>query len=257
MTLRTVIVDDEPLARDLLRLLLAAHRDVEIVAECRNGRDTIAYLQANPIDLLFLDVEMPQLGGFDVVERIGLVHLPPTVFVTAFHEHAVRAFDTNAVDYLTKPVEAVRLARALDRVREKITARTALLTQEQLAAVVNSLKTSAENPKPYASRFLVKDGAKEILLSAEKIDWVEAAEYYCCLHSAGRRYMVREAISDLSERMDPGRFVRIHRSAIVNLDRIGEIHREGTVQNSIRLTDGEVLKMSKAGRERLLALGKI
>jgi two-component system LytT family response regulator len=257
MSLRTVLVDDEPLARDLLRLLLAAHRDVEIVAECLNGRHAITYLQTNPIDLLFLDVQMPELGGFDVVEQIGLAHLPPTVFVTAFHEHAVRAFDTNAVDYLTKPVEPARLARALDRVREKLAARTALLTQEQLAAVVNSLKISTENSKPYALRFLVKDGAKEILLPAEKIDWVEAAEYYCCLHSAGRRYMLRETISDLSDRMDPGQFVRIHRSAIVNLDRIGEIHREGTVQGSIRLTDGQVLKMSKAGRERLLALGMI
>jgi two-component system, LytTR family, response regulator len=256
MSLRTVLVDDEPLARDLLRLLLAAHGEIQIVAECRNGREAVTYLQANPVDLLFLDVQMPQIDGFDVVEQVGFAHLPATVFVTAFHEHAVRAFDTNAVDYLTKPVEAVRLARALHRVREKIAARAALMTQEQFAAVVSSLKTSTENSKSYASRLLVKDGEREILVSAEKIDWVEAAEYYCCLHSAGRSYMLRETISSLSGRMDPSQFVRIHRSAIVNLDRIGEIHREGVAQGSIRLTDGKVLKMSKAGRERLLALGK-
>jgi two-component system LytT family response regulator len=110
--------------------------------------------------------------------------------------------------------------------------------------------------KSYASRFLVKDGEKEILLAPEKIDWIEAADYYCCLHVGSRSYMLRETISDLSERMDPRRFVRIHRSAIVNLDRIGEIYRDGTAQGSVRLADGQTLRMSKAGRERLLELGR-
>jgi len=256
MTLRTVIVDDEPLARDLLRALLAAHKDIQIVAECSDGEDAIAHLRAKPVDLLFLDVQMPEVDGFEVARRIELQRLPPTIFVTAYHEHAVRAFDIHAVDYLTKPVDAERLALALERVREKIAAQAALLTQEQLAAVLNELR-SGEDAKSYAVRFLVKDGEKEILLPVAKIDWVEAAEYYCCLHSCGRSYMLRETISDLSEAMDPKDFVRIHRSAIVNLDRIAEIYREGTAQGSIRLTDGQMLKMSKAGRERLLALGKM
>jgi two-component system LytT family response regulator len=256
MSLKTVIVDDEPLALDLLKILLADHRDVEIIAECQNGAQAITVLQSKVIDLLFLDVQMPEIGGFDVVERIGLHKLPPTIFVTAYHEHAVRAFDVQAVDYLTKPVEVQRLRTALERVRRKIAAETALLSPEQLAAILKGLRTG-EDSKPYASRFLVRDGEKEILLSVEKIDWVEAAEYYCCLHSGGRSYMFRETISEISERMDPGQFVRIHRSAVVNLDRIAEIYREGAAQSSIRLTGGQVLKMSKAGRERLLALGKI
>jgi two-component system LytT family response regulator len=256
MSLKTAIVDDEPLALDLLKILLADHSDIEVVAECRNGAEAVSILQSKPVDLLFLDVQMPEMGGFDVLEQIGLPKLPPTIFVTAYHEHAVRAFDVHAVDYLTKPVEAERLRTALERVRRKIAAEAALLTQEQLAAVLNGLRTSAES-KVYVSRFLVKDGEKEILLSVEKIDWVEAAEYYCCLHSGGRSYMLRETISDLSERMDPRRFVRIHRSAVVNLDRIAEIYREGAAQGSIRLTGGPVLKMSRAGRERLLALGRI
>jgi two-component system, LytTR family, response regulator len=256
MSLKTAIVDDEPLALDLLRILLVEHRDIEVVAECRNGAEAVSTLQSKPVDLLFLDVQMPEIGGFDVVEQIGLHKLPPTIFVTAYHEHAVRAFDVHAVDYVTKPVEAERLATAIERVRRKIAAETALLTQEQLAAVLNGLR-SGEGSKSYASRFLVRDGEKEILLSVDKIDWVEAAEYYCCLHSGGRSYMLRETISDLSERMDPKRFVRIHRSAVVNLDRIAEIYREGAAQGSIRLTGGQVLKMSKAGRERLFALGRI
>ena len=255
MSLKTAIVDDEPLARDLLRILLANHGDIEIVAECCNGAEAVATLQSKPVDLLFLDVQMPEMGGFDAVERIGLPNLPPTIFVTAYHEHAVRAFDVHAVDYLTKPVDAERLATALDRVRKKIAGETALLTQEQLTAVINGLR-AVPGPRSFATRFLVRDGETEILLSVDKIDWIEAAEYYCCLHSAGRGYMLRETISDLAARVDPNRFVRIHRSAIVNLDRIGEIHREGVAQGSIRLTDGKLLRMSKAGRERLLALGR-
>lgn len=256
MTLRTVIVDDEPLARDLLGALLAEHDDIRVVAQCQDGEEAISYLQQRPVDLLFLDVQMPELGGFDVVEQIGLHKLPPTIFVTAYQEHAVRAFDVHAVDYLTKPVEAERLRTALERVRRKIAAETALLTQVQFSEVLRGLKAS-EDSKSYASRFLVRDGDKEILLLAEKIDWVEAAEYYCCLHSGGRSYMLRETMVDLSERMDPRQFVRVHRSTIVNINRIREIYREGAAQGSIRLRDGQVLRMSKAGRERLMEFGKV
>jgi two-component system LytT family response regulator len=256
MTLRAIVVDDEPLARDLLRALLAEHEDIHVVAQCQDGQEAISYLHTKPVDLMFLDVQMPESGGFEIVERLGVQQLPPTVFVTAYHEHAVRAFDIHAVDYLTKPVNAERLATALERVRKKIAAETALLTQEQLTAVLNSLRPG-EKSKPYASRFLVKDGEKEILLASDKIDWIEAADYYCCLHAGSRSYMLRETISDLSERMDPKRFIRIHRSVIVNLDRIEEIDREGKAQSSVRLADGQILRMSKAGRERLLELGRI
>ncbi len=256
MRFRTVIVDDEPLALDLLRMLLAVHEDIEIVAECQNGREAIACLQSSPVDLLFLDVQMPKIDGFGVIEALGLSHLPPTIFVTAYHEYAVRAFDIHAVDYLTKPVEPERLATALARVRKKAASEAALLTREQLAAVLKELRTG-EEPKSYVDRLLVKDGEKEILLPVERIEWVEAAEYYSCLHAGNRNYVLRETISDLSERMDPKRFVRIHRSAIVNLDRIAEIYREGATQGSIRLADGKLLRMSRTGRERLLALGRI
>lgn len=257
MKLRTLIVDDEPLARDLLRALLTEHIDIQIVAQCQDGQEAISFLQTQSVDLLFLDVQMPEMGGFDVVERVGVRQLPPTVFVTAYHEHAVKAFDVHAVDYLTKPVDAERLALALERVREKIAARSALLTQEQLTAILNGLRSATESSNPCTSRFLVRDGEKEIFLPVEKIDWIEAAEYYCCLHSNGRSYMLRETISDLSERMDRKQFVRVHRSAIVNIDRIAEVYREGMTQGSIRLANGKVVKVSKAGLDKLLALGKI
>ena len=256
MSLRTVIVDDEPLALELLGLLLADHEDIEIVAECQNGRETVSYLESKPVDLLFLDVQMPKVSGFDVVEQVGLRHLPPTIFVTAYHEHAVRAFDVHAVDYLTKPVSPERLAMALDRVREKIAAKTALMTQDQLTAVLNGLRNSTEQPTLYLSRFLVKDGAKEILLPVEKIDWIEAAEYYCCLHTNGHRYMVRETVTELTSKLDPNQFVRIHRSSIVNLNQIREIYREGPLDGSVVLTNGQTLRMSKAGRQKLTELAK-
>jgi len=257
MSLRTVIVDDEPLALELVRLLLAEHEDIEIVAECQNGREAVSCLESKAVDLLFLDVQMPKIGGFDVVEQVGLRHLPPTIFVTAYHEHAVRAFDVHAVDYLTKPVSPERLAVALDRVREKIAAKTALMTQAQLTAVLNGLRNSTEQATPYLSRLLVKDGVKEILLPVEKINWIEAAEYYCCLHTNGHRYMVRETVTDLSSKLDPNQFVRIHRSSIVNLNQISELYREGPLDGSVVLTNGQTLRMSKAGRQKLTELGKV
>jgi len=175
--------------------------------------------------------------------------------VTAYQEHAVRAFDVHAVDYLTKPVDAERLATALKRVREKIAAKIALLTQEQFTAMLSGLRNS-EGLRSYPSRFLVKDGEKEILLPVEKLDWIEAAQYYCCLHSNGRRYMLRETITELDSRLDPSQFVRIHRSSIVNLDRIREIYRDGHGEGSIVLLDGMKLRMSKLGRQKLADLGK-
>lgn len=256
MSLRTVIVDDEPLGRELLGLLLAEYEDIRIVAECKNGQQAIDYLQSQPVDLLFLDVQMPKISGFDVVEQIGVRHLPPTVFVTAYHEHAVRAFDIHAVDYLTKPVDPQRMETALERVREKIAAKTALMTQKQLTAMLNGLRGASVETQPYTSRFLVKDGDKEILLPVEKIEWIEAAEYYSCLHSKGRSYMLREMITDLSNKLDPRRFVRIHRSSIVNLDQIREIYREGQADGSVVLVDGRKLRMSKAGRQKLTEIGK-
>jgi two-component system, LytTR family, response regulator len=256
MTLRAVIVDDEPLARDLLGVLLAEHDDIQVVAKCQNGREAISCLQSTAADLLFLDVQMPNIDGFDVLERAGLQHLPPTVFVTAYHEHAVRAFDVHAVDYLTKPIDAQRLERALGRVREKIAAKAAFLTQKQLTAVLDGLRSVAEGSDKYAFRFLVKDGEKEIFLPVESIDWIEAAAYYSCLHANGRRYMLRESIADLNDKLDPRYFVRIHRSAVVNLGRIREIYREGQAEGSVVLTNGQKLRMSRAGRQKLIEAGK-
>ena len=255
MQLKALIVDDEPLARDLLRSMLRKHEDVAVIGECANGDDAVEALQDSSINLLFLDVQMPEMDGFDVIEEIGVAHLPPTIFVTAFQEHAVRAFDVQALDYLTKPIVPQRLAKAIQRVREKLESRTTFLTQEQLNTLLNSVRIQNDVPRIYAVRFLVRDGDKEILLPVSDIDWVEADAYYSRLHVNGKHFMLRETITELNNKLDPSNFVRVHRSAIVNVERIREVYREGRTDSSLVLKAGTVLKMSKQGRQRLIELG--
>jgi len=257
MTLRTVTVDDEPLARERLRFLLADETDIEIVAECKNGAEAVAYLQSQPVDLLFLDIQMPLMSGLEVVQQVGMFHLPPTVFITAYQEHALRAFEVNATDYLTKPIDPQRLKLALDRVREKIAAKTALLTQAQFSSVLQGLLGPAEGRKTYLTRLMVRDGARHIPLSTDSIEWIEAADYYISLHVKDRTYMLRETITELCRKLDPAIFVRVHRSIIVNLDHVKEIYREGPSEGSVVLTNGQVLRTSKAGRQKLNEIGQV
>lgn len=256
MQLRALIVDDEPLARDLLRSMLRKHEDVAVIGECANGDEAVDALQNRSINLLFLDVQMPEMDGFDVIEEVGAEHLPPTIFVTAFQEHAVRAFDVQAIDYLTKPIVPERLGKALFRVREKLESRTAHLTQEQLNTLIHSVRSHNEAPRTYAVRFLVRDGEKEILLPVSEIEWIEADAYYSRLHVNAKRYMLRESITDLCNKLDPTTFVRVHRSSIVNVEHIREVYREGRTDSSLVLKSGGVLKMSRQGRQRLIDLGR-
>jgi two-component system, LytTR family, response regulator len=251
MTLKTVITDDEPLARERLKLLLSKDSEIDVVAECRNGKETIARLKSAPPDLLFLDIQMPGGGGFEVINAVGLPHMPPTVFITAHHEFAVKAFAVEAVDYLTKPIEPARLQETLTRVKERIAGKTALLTQQQLSQTLAALRSTARNEKPYQERFIVRDGAKDVLINVSDIDWIEAADYYSCLHVGSRKYMLRETIKELSEKLDPARFVRIHRSAIVKIAQVQEIHRDGRAEFFVMLTSGQRLRMSKVGWKNL------
>jgi two-component system LytT family response regulator len=256
MQLRALIVDDEPLARDLLRSKLSGYGDLTVVRECANGDDAVEALQDGSINLLFLDVQMPEMDGFDVVKEIGAENLPPTIFVTAFQEHAVRAFDVQAIDYLTKPIVPERLGKALQRVRDKLDTQTARLTQEQLTALLKSVRMRNDAPRTYAVRFLVRDGDKEILVAVSDIDWIEADAYYSRLHVNGKHYLLRETIAALCDKLDPTSFVRVHRSSIVNIERIREVYREGRTDSSLVLKSGGVLKMSKQGRQRLIELGR-
>jgi two-component system LytT family response regulator len=249
MTLQALIADDEPLARERLRFLLSGKQEVEVAGECRNGREVIAALKQNRFDVLFLDIQMPGMTGFEVIEQVGPAQMPVTVFVTAHNHYAVQAFEVHALDYLTKPVEEERLQATLARVRERIASQTALLTHEQLKSVLGSLESGRR-------RLLVHNGASDSFVNVDDIEWIEAADYYACLHVGRRSFMLRETIKQLATTLDPAKFVRIHRSVIVNLDQVSEIFREGQSEGAVVLKTGQRLRMSKAGLQSLLSLGR-
>ena len=257
MKLKVLIADDEPLARERLRFLLSSDEEIDIAGECRNGRDVIAALKETRVDVLFLDIQMPGRGGFDVIEQIGTQRMPVAVFVTAHNEYALRAFEVHALDYLTKPVEPERLRTTLARVKERIASNVALLTQEQLKSVLASLENGNHPPKGHPKRLLVHNGAKDLFVSVEDIEWIEAADYYSCLHVGTKNLMLRETIKQLASTLDPQKFVRIHRSVIVNVEHLQEIIREGQNEGSVVLTNGQRLKMSKAGWQNLLAVSRV
>ncbi|WP_353066704.1 LytTR family DNA-binding domain-containing protein [Tunturibacter psychrotolerans] len=251
MKLKTIVTDDEPLARERLKLLLAQDEEIQVVAECRNGRETIARLKSAPADLLLLDIQMPGINGFDVIDAIGSHRMPPTIFVTAHNEFAIKAFSVRAVDYLTKPIEPIRLQETLAHVKKRIAGAAALLTHEQFAEALAALRTPTRNEKPYQERFIVRDGAKDVLLNVSDIEWIEAADYYSCLYVGGRKYMLRESIKELSVKLDSARFARIHRSVIVQIERVREIHHDGRAEYFVVLANGQRLRMSKTGWRNL------
>lgn len=252
MNLRVLIADDEPLARERLRYLLAGDDDVEIAGECRNGREVIRALKENPCDVLFLDIEMPGGTGFEIIEQEGIARMPVTVFVTAHNHYALRAFDVQALDYLTKPVEPERLQATLARIRERISLQTALQTQEHLKSLLVSLKDGAREKKKFPSRLIVSNGTKDTFVTVDEIEWIEAADYYACLHVGPKSFMLRETIKQLVETLDPLKFVRIHRSAIVNIAQVREILRGGRGEGWVLLASGRRLKMSKVGWDALV-----
>jgi two-component system LytT family response regulator len=254
MKLTTIIADDEPLARERLRFLLSGDEEICVVGECRNGREVVTALKERRIQVLFLDIQMPGRGGFEVIEQVGPAHMPVTVFVTAHNQHAVRAFEVQALDYLTKPVEPERLQATLARVKERVASSAALSNQEHLKSVLESLANGAGAKRDYPKRLLVPGDRKDCFVNVDEIEWIEAADYYCCLHVGTKSLMLRETIKQLAETLDPEKFVRIHRSIIVNVERVQEIFREGRSEGSVCLTNGQRLKMSKAGWQQLLVV---
>jgi two-component system LytT family response regulator len=242
--LRVVIVDDEQLARAILRELLAAHEDVVIVAECGNGFEAVKAVATIKPDLLLLDIQMPKLDGFDVLDLIGPEI--PVVFVTAYDAYAVRAFEVHAVDYLLKPFSAERLAEALDRARERIKSREPAPVRDLLAAV-------RRRGTPL-QRLLIRDRSEVHVIPAGKIDYIESQDDYAAVRSAGRTYLKEQTLAELETLLDPAAFVRIHRRYIVNLARLARIEQGVTDSRVAVLTDGTELPISKTGYARLKGL---
>jgi two-component system, LytTR family, response regulator len=238
-----VIVDDEELARQLLREYAGSSSTVEIVAECSNGFEAVKAIADRKPDLVFLDVQMPKLDGFEVLELIG--RDVAVIFVTAYDQYAMKAFDAHAVDYLLKPFSQERFEKALERARQRLGERTPVA--EELAA-------AARPPQQHLQRIVVKDGARVHIIPVDRLDYAEAQDDYVALHSQGKSYLKQQTISSLESTLDPEQFVRIHRSTIVNLERVAKIEPYAKDSRVAVLTDGTQLQVSRAGYDRLKAL---
>jgi two-component system, LytTR family, response regulator len=258
--IRTLIVDDETLARVGLRCRLTAERDFDLVGEASDGPGAVESIRALQPDLVFLDVQLPECDGFQVLELVGSAHLPVVVFVTAYDQYALRAFDTHALDYLLKPVSDERFGAALNRVRDLLTDRNgAERTQARLANALESLEpTSARrvdavlDPHGFMQRFVVRDRARFFFVKATDIDWFASASNYVQLHTGGHGYLIRMTMGELEEKLDPAQFARIHRSAIVNIDRVKEVRSHEHDEYAVVLRDGTVLRLGRTYRHRLL-----
>lgn len=250
MSIRTLIVDDVDLARERIKMLLD-DAEFEIVAECANGREAIKAISGLKPDLVFLDIQMPKVGGFEVVEAIGVEEMPAVIFVTAYDEFAVRAFEVNAVDYLLKPFDEARLKRAVERAKREIKRQTpAREVEENLRRLLKEVRPEQK----YLKRIPVKSARHTTLVLTEEIDWINAAGHYLELHTGGETHLIREQLSRLEAKLDPEKFVRIHRSIIVNLDSIKSLHPLFNGDHVVVLKSGQKINASRTYHEKLIAL---
>ena len=243
--LRVVIVDDEPLVRRGLRSLLGQESDVAIVGEARNGLDALAAITASQPDLVFLDVQMPGMDAFEVLAGLPAASRPSIIFVTAFEDYAIRAFDVHAVDYLLKPFDATRFRLALDRVR----ARRATSASADDARW-ETLCAQLRSPARFVDRLLLKDDGSVVVVLVSDINWIEASDNHVIVHARGTRYRIRQAIKTIESQLDPSRFARSHRSAIVNLDRVRTLEPMAAGEYVITLSTGEKVPLSRSFRDR-------
>jgi two-component system LytT family response regulator len=243
-SLRVVIVDDEPLARAVVREYISVHPGVEVVAECTNGFEAVKAVSELSPDLVFLDVQMPKLSGFEVLELIG--RAVPVVFTTAYDQYALRAFDVHAIDYLLKPFSEQRFAEALARARERLASRDVM--------PVDALVSEARGKQGPLERVLIRDGSQVHVLPVDKIDYVEAQDDYVAFRSDGKSYLKDQTLGVTEGLLDPARFVRIHRSYLLNLDRIARVELYAKDSRIAILRDGTKLPVSRAGYARLAKL---
>jgi two-component system LytT family response regulator len=256
--IRTIIVDDEPAARRGIQLLLDRDALIEVVGEAAGGEEAAELILRQQPDLAFLDVQMPLLDGFGVLAQVGAAHSPVIVFVTAYDEYALRAFEVNAVDYLLKPFDDARFSAALQRAKDAVRNRRAESVDQRLNQLISYLQTAAPAPAPAEihDRILVKSSGEIFFLKAEEIDWIEAEGDYMKFHVGGKTHLMRETMARLEERLDAKRFIRIHRSTIVNIDRLRKLSPSFAGEYAVVLHDGTKLKLSRGYHERIATLLK-
>ena len=228
--IQAMVVDDEPLARSSLRVLLRRDPEIELVSECGSGKEALREIRARKPELVFLDVQMPECDGFDVLEQLGKDLPPALVFVTAYDQYALRAFEAGALDYLLKPFDNARFARALERAKERIALKDAPRKIERLA---------------------IKNAGEMLFLKISEIDWIEAADYYVCLHAGARTHLLRRTMNEVEEELGTGAFCRIHRSAIVNLERVRRLEVSEEGGTDVVLGNGTRLRLSRRYKRQL------
>lgn len=246
-TIRTLIVDDEPLARRRIRRMLAHDPEVAIVGDCSNGRDAIAAIKSESPDLVFLDVQMPEVDGFDVLASTETKRPPLVIFVTAYDQYALRAFEVAAVDYLVKPFDRRRFEGALERAKSRLASGRDSELNQQTLALLAELKAQSS----HVERLVIKAGGRAFFLKTDEIDWIEAEGKYVRLHVGKESYLLREAIGSMETQLDPKKFPRIHRSTIVNIERVRELQPWFHNEYRVILRDGTELMLSRSCRKRL------
>ena len=260
--LRTIIVDDEPLARRGLALRLDDKPEVEVIAECHNGRDAIDRITELRPDLVFLDIQMPGMDGFQVLRALPRELVPMVIFVTAYDEYAIRAFETHALDYILKPIDDSRLHQALYRVREQIQQKRAVAQKDLLMDLVADLTGQApdeveamvegdESAMKYPRQLVIRDGRRTVKVDVKDIDWIEAAGDYMCVHADGETHIMRSTMKALEEQLSPALFQRVHRSTIVNVTRVKELVAHMNGEYFLVLDSGDRLKLSRNYRDRV------
>lgn len=255
--IKTLIVDDEPLARRGIRQLLETETDFEIVGEARNGREAVFSIQTLAPDLIFLDVQMPVLDGFGTIEIIGAENLPPAVvFVTAFDEHAIRAFEINALDYLLKPIDPPRFKRTLERARRQIKNRRTDERDDKLFALLRDVQLPKDEKPAHLERIAIKENGRIFFLDAGEIDWIKAQGNYIEIYARNKKYLLRETMDKIETKLEPGEFVRIRRSAIVRVRQIKELRPLFNGEYEIFLKTGATVPSSRRYRKNLDALLK-
>ena len=251
MSIRALVVDDEPLARRAIRRFVAKHAGVNVIGECGDGESAVRAIRERNPDLVFLDIQMPEMDGFRVLSEVGANKMPVTIFVTAYDRYALRAFDANAIDYLLKPIGKERFERALTRAKQRIAGR---LNDDDAHRIISSLERFAA-ARTYPDRLAIPKNGRVLFVATKDIDWIEAEGNYVRLHVGNREHEFRETLAGLEEKLNPSEFLRIHRSTIVNIRRIKEIQAWFHGHHRVLLEDGTELRMSRYQREIARKLG--
>ncbi|HLM81742.1 MAG TPA: LytTR family DNA-binding domain-containing protein [Terriglobales bacterium] len=253
MSIRALVVDDEPLARRAIRRFLGKHTGVDVIGECGDGESAVSAIRERKPDLVFLDVQMPEMDGFQVLSEVGANEMPVTIFVTAYDRYALRAFDANAVDYLLKPVGKERFERALTRAKRRISGE---LKPDEAQRILSSLRQLAA-AQTYPERLAIPKNGRVLFVATKDIDWIEAEGNYVRLHVGNREHELRETLAGLEKKLNPAEFLRIHRSTIVNIQRIKEIQAWFHGHHRVLLENGTELRMSRYQREIARKVGLV